>query len=179
MMSLSRTGESDRHRPFANSTHTDKSLDAAIKLKSVVRHKKTERLLDYYIDIHPGSCLPGRADINPMAIPTILSNITLMDVQKKPCRFKYRVAGSSIYDQWGIDPTGLYLDEFMGSSVTIHPYIDRKTVLKTGLPVYRYGLPDIEFLTSYANMEYLHLPLASDGTNVDMILSSIIYLVDA
>ncbi len=152
-----------------------KSLKAAYSLLSVIKSAGARKMLEYYIEIHPADRLPNRENFNPMAIPSILPNIVLVDVVRNPFRFKYRLAGTEVYNQWGFEVTGKYIDELVQAPNTKHSQIDRVAVVATRQPIHRFGMPDLEFRTSFREMEYLHLPFAEDGQNVDMILSYLGY----
>jgi len=156
----------------------ERSLEKVWHLKTVVRGKEANQLLDYYLSVHPKDKLPGRELFDPMAIPSILPNIVLVDVCRSPYRFKFRVVGNEICENWNSNPVGQYFDEFVGGIENKYAHIDRVAVVEKKDPIYRYSLPDVEFRTSFAKMESLHLPLASDGENVDMIVSTIVYQMD-
>ncbi len=152
-----------------------RSLKMAKNLRTFLHSKKAKILLDYYIKIHPHSHLPSREDFNPMAIPSVLPNLVLVDVCRAPYRFKYRLAGTSIYDNWGFDPTGQYLDTLISKPNSKHSQIDRVAVVATRQPIHRYEMPDLDFRMAFKEIEYLHLPFSRDGENVDMILSLLGY----
>ncbi|MBL4905987.1 MAG: PAS domain-containing protein [Sneathiella sp.] len=134
--------------------------------------------LDYYLKIHPEISLPSRDDFDPFEIPALLQSVTLVDVERNPYRFKYRVMGSNVTYNMEFEGTGKYLDELVPGVETQFPHLDRVTVVESGLPVYRLGEASVSFRADFADLERVHLPLASDGKTVDMVLSAFIYFSD-
>src|SRR5258708_36707350 len=55
------------------------------------------RLYDYWVKIRPGGvALPGRQHLDPIEIPDLLPYFFLIDVEKEPLRFRYRVVGTTL-----------------------------------------------------------------------------------
>jgi hypothetical protein len=139
-------------------------------------HPKLKRLYDYWLSIHPGTRLPGRQHVDPTAIPDLLSYVFLIDIERNPLRFKYRLVGTEYARMMGHDLTGRYLDE-------VHPgfpgpirdqYIE---IAEHGQFAYRKGrVMFAAALRDHFLVERLALPLARNGADVDMILGAIIHL---
>src|SRR5260370_24175935 len=72
---------------------------------------KLKRLYDYWLSIHPHAGLPGRQHFDPTAIPDLLPYIFMVDIERNPLRFKYRLVGTEYVRMIGRDLTGRYLDE--------------------------------------------------------------------
>ncbi len=68
-------------------------------------------LRDYWRTLRGRKTMPGRHDIDPVDIPTLLSKIALVDVFYHPLRFRYRLVGTSIVQLAERDATGDWLDE--------------------------------------------------------------------
>ena len=133
-------------------------------------------LYDYWISIHPAAGLPGRQHLDPSEIPRLLPNVFLVDVRRDPLRFKYRLVGTEYVRLMGRELTGSYLDE-------VHPgffgLIRRQYTEATEFrrPAYRkgpimYANPDRRYL----GMERIIVPLATNGTTVDMIMGGVVYI---
>src|SRR5690348_16758606 len=58
-----------------------------------------------------GGDLPGRGDIAPDQIRDLLPNIMIVDVERSPLRFRYRLVGTRVVEYNGIEFTGRYLGE--------------------------------------------------------------------
>src|SRR5258708_34230503 len=66
------------------------------------------RLYDYWVKIRPGDvALPGRQHLNPIEIPDLLPYFFLIDVEKEPLRFRYRVGGTTLETELGHKLTGV------------------------------------------------------------------------
>ncbi|MCK5575354.1 MAG: PAS domain-containing protein, partial [Sphingomonadales bacterium] len=62
----------------------------------------------YWESIRPDGQIPGREDLKPADIPTLLPNILLMEVRPDPERkLLVRLAGTYLRDLWKVEPTGL------------------------------------------------------------------------
>jgi hypothetical protein len=138
-------------------------------------HSKLRHLHDYWLSIHPGSGLPGRQHLDPCDIPGLLPYVFLVNVERDPLRFKYRLVGTDYVRMMGSDLTGRYLDE-------VHPsfpgpireqYVE---LAEYGRPAYRKGHVMRAAMQRDFVIERLALPLARNGIDVDMILGAIIQL---
>jgi hypothetical protein len=140
-------------------------------------HPKIHRLMDYWRSLHPAEgLLPGRQHVDPGAIANLLPHLFLVDVERVPLRFKYRLVGTDYVQMMGRDLTGEYLD-------TVHPgfpgpileqYIDtvehRRPAYRKGPVMYANAKKD------YLTVERLIVPLARNGAEVDMIMGVILHL---
>src|SRR5260221_14317471 len=59
-------------------------------------HPGLQRLYEYWKAIHPLQGLPGRQEFDPAAVPDLLPNLWMLDVQREPFRLRYRLFGTSI-----------------------------------------------------------------------------------
>lgn len=53
--------------------------------------------------------VPRRADFDPNHLRELLSNIVVMEVERDPLRFRYRLVGTRVVEFNNLDFTGLYL----------------------------------------------------------------------
>ncbi len=131
----------------------------------------------YWLSIHPAAGgLPGRQHVDPCAIPHLLPHLFLVDVERPPLRFRYRLVGTAFVELMGCDRTGCYLDE-------VHPgfhgevrrhYVD---AVEQRRPVYRKGRAIFSVEAKrFLGMERILVPIAANGTDVDMILGGIVYI---
>lgn len=122
------------------------------------------------IALSPG-LLPGRHNFRPTDIPRLLQWIWLVDVQRKPLRFKYRLVGTAHVDAAGSNPTGRWYDD-------IHPRFRQSTAYPQFVAVaeqaqmafYR-GPPVYVIDDKHKTIERLILPMAQNGRDVDMLLA--------
>jgi len=111
--------------------------------------------------------LPSRRDIDPLELPYVMGNVILVDVERTPLRFRYRLAGSNITHRMGFDPTGHYVDQHPDPTM-------RERIRRNYLDVERSGLPkpfarDEIVDGRVRRYDALMLPLSNDGVTVSMI----------
>ena len=53
----------------------------------------------------------SRAEIDPGEIKSLLPHVGLVDIERAPLRFRYRLAGTEIVKGYGLEVTGRYLDQ--------------------------------------------------------------------
>lgn len=133
--------------------------------------------LGYLQRIHPADRLPGRRDIDPLHIPTLLDHVVLAEVHRQPetsqgaqqpARFFVRIAGEAIVRALPEPVLNRYVGDDIRGNV-------RQTVLETGTMYYWYGPPRMKFRYDFDDVEYVHCPLAEDGLNIDRIFSAFYY----
>lgn len=137
---------------------------------------RIRRLYDYWRSVHPASGgLPGRQHIDPAAISELLPWLWMVDVERNPLRFRYRLVGTEQVSVMEADLTGRYLDEahprFL-SSLTYPQYPAAAEHAEVG---YHRGPPTFHINKDYVSIERLLLPLAKDGQEVDKLLAITVY----
>ena len=136
---------------------------------------KIRALYAYWRSIHPlAGGLPGRQHFDPIDVPALLRWLWLIDVQREPLRFRYRLVGTEQVRVMKRDPTGLWLDEAHPLFVASETY-PQFVAAFDGHCGYRRGQPLFHLPRELVSMERLLLPLAQDGATVDMILAITIY----
>lgn len=134
-------------------------------------HPKLERLYRYWLSINPGNGLPGRQHVDPIAIPDLLPNIWLLDVQREPFRLRYRLVGTRIVERLGREVTGDWLDEAHPHLAGDPQYFERyRSVVLSRVSSWRRGPPFFRQDEHVAEIENLILPLASNGNDVDILM---------
>ena len=142
-------------------------------------HSKIREIFDYWQSIRPATgVLPARRHFDPLAVPALLPNIRLIDVQREPLRFRYRLVGTRIVEAHGYDMTGQWLDEahpeFRSDTPVRREYL---TVIEERRPSYRRGKPVFGVNEEkYTGIERLLLPFAADGATVDILLAMAVFL---
>jgi hypothetical protein len=134
--------------------------------------EELRQLRDYWAGkCRPDGQLPRRADIDPLEMRFALGHLILTDVEPgaRP-RFRHRLIGTHIVERAGYDATGRYLDEIPETELAARAADSYARVLVTKRPVWQI-LDDIVDGRS-TKLELMRLPLASDGENVDMVLSA-------
>lgn len=152
--------------------------DAAIKLDTSSWHASSRRLLGYWTSIHPSDGrLPGRQHFDPTQVAMLLPNIVLVDVHRLPSlRFRYRLLGTRLDAVIGEPLAGRWLDQVYARDPGARALLDAyAAVARSGRPNWRRGDPYVGSDPLCREVEVLRLPLASDGTVVDLILGLTMY----
>ncbi len=118
--------------------------------------------------------IPARGDIDPIIdLGHIVQHLFLVDVERDPLRFRFRLVGTEVADHVGKDMTGKYLDqlvEFDAQYARVKP--DYETTVERRAAT----VSPVRFLTKdgrrHINYERLLLPLSDDGRTVNMILGA-------
>jgi len=131
----------------------------------------------YWSEIRPeGRPMPGRQHFDPVAIPRLLPMIRLYDVYRHPWRFRYRLMGTELVRQVGRDLTGTWFDDKEATPQVSRSYANLVFVA-AGLGIsYRRGFPVFNAAhKDYLTSERIMLPLARDGSTVDIVLALTAY----
>jgi hypothetical protein len=140
---------------------------------------KIQVLYNYWQSIHPGGgALPGRRHLDPIDIPELLPNIWMIDVQRPPLRFRFRLVGTEIVKFTGRDVTGRWLDEIYPDYEKTDAFRMHRDCAESGRPGYRKSGVLSNPGRNYVEAERLYLPLAEDGQEVDIVLVMTLYIGD-
>ncbi len=145
------------------------------KILDTITQWQLRQLLQYWLQIHPKAKLPSRKDFDPSSLVEALPYIAMMDVEKNPFRLKFRLIGTAVTRAFGRDFTGKYFDEEFEDYQSSVGYQQRKTVSETGMPMHYFGKGNLKYNLDFTTVEWILLPLASDGKSVDIVISAISY----
>jgi hypothetical protein len=127
--------------------------------------------LHAYWDARRGSRpMPARADIDPVEIPWILGNISLIEVRGQG-DYHWRLDGSNL--------TAFFGCEMTGRSISEYPYPAFIEKMRATLDeAVRAGGPSrlVRRFTSQSqkwDYETLYLPLSGDGRHIDMLIQAL------
>jgi len=133
-------------------------------------------LLRYWRSIRPaGAAFPGRQHFDPVAIPRLLPWLWLMDVQRAPLRFRFRVMGTEQTAFIGDDPTGRWVDERFPKLLDKLTYKHFVACAERGAMTYQCPLPVAHVDKRYMSSERICLPMARNGRDIDMVLAMSIF----
>jgi hypothetical protein len=138
-------------------------------------HPRVRAMIDYWLSIHPSEGLPGRQHFDPVAVPKLLANTGLIEVSGNPPRFRVRLYGTGLVAAVGHDLTGRWYDDIFDRFEETAQHRDFLHVVSTATPHWRRGRLRIPAEKNYHFLERVHLPLASDGRTVDMILTFAVF----
>lgn len=135
-----------------------------------------QRLYDYWRSKRRGDRLPGRADLDPMEIPDLLSRLVLIDVARgeRGCRYRFRLVGTEVVAAIGQDLTGQWLDQIGGVGRTDPVIASYDRVVATRSP---HAWRNIVHVEGREHVGYRRLicPLAADGETVDMLIGVFVF----
>lgn len=122
-----------------------------------------------------GREFPARRDFDPAELKFILGSLLILDVQPGP-RFRFRLHGTKLVMLAGYDMTGRDVEDL--------PVLENRRVLATRCRLLLDERRPMAIRMSRPlegrryNYEALWLPLASDGSSIDMLMCGLIYLDD-
>lgn len=150
------------------------NLVALKGIQAIARLSMVRAMLEYYATIHPADRLPSRADFDPLGIPRLLPNLMLVKVDRIRRRFRVKVVGDAVAMALPVPLHGRWLDEIRPEEGLDPARLigSRLAVLDSGRLAHSYGRSDTRFSLDFANLEYVHCPLAEDGMQVDHILTA-------
>ncbi len=127
-------------------------------------------LYRYWLGKRGDRAMPARKDIDPAEIPALIPYLTIVDKVGDKCR--YRLVGTAVVREVGIDPTGSFVGFYVSydpTSVAAFQTMGNR-VVSTGRPHLADG--QYELKPGFVhNFLVLLLPLSDDGTNVNMVLA--------
>lgn len=121
----------------------------------------------YWLVIKGDRPMPGRADLHPSDIVSLLPNISLIDVEHDTQRYRMRLVGTETVKALGKDITGKYLDEV--PEIETHLKSRYEWIVREKRP---YVISDRLHWSSksFLNFCSVGLPLSNEGQNVDIIM---------
>lgn len=151
-----------------------RNIDALYRIYGMARSADLRTFIDHMIAIHPYDRLPARTDFDPLAVPQLLPGIVLVQVERdgQRTRFHTKLVGQNVVDAAPVRIANRYLDEFaaeIGGAGEI--LSSRQSVIDTQVSFLMQSTPIMPFAYKMQYVEYLHCPLAADGSQVDHILS--------
>ena len=133
----------------------------------------------YWQSICPLGRLPGRIHFDPLDIPKLLPNIRLLDViEIGPHRYRVRLIGTEHTKQLGYDPTGQWYETITSWFRNSVVERDLEQVCQLKQPIYRKGPTIVPYESGTKIIERVHVPFASDGHDVDLIMSLTLFHPD-
>lgn len=132
-------------------------------------HPSLQELYEYWDRKRGSRLMPGRGDIDPVDLKTMLPLLILIDVVPDPRRYIYRLVGTHEVEMRGGDPTGKAVAEayYAESAEDTARYLDH--VVTTRQPVLYRGIYQ-PLSTRTQREDVLFLPLSKDDETVTMIL---------
>ncbi len=137
-------------------------------------HPQVRELLYYWMrNCTAEGHLPSRQSIDRIELSELLPRMWILDVQRSPWRFRYRMAGCAFAAAIGRTIGNDWYDELRPLAWAANR-TRLITTVRDGMPTWRRGAMPMEDDTfefsGWSEVENLMLPLASDGIHVDAVL---------
>lgn len=130
-----------------------------------------EELFAYWASLRQSGRLPGRRDIDPEGFKRLLPTVSLIDVLPGEGRrdYRLRLAGTGLYTVYGREITGRALGDVYGPRAAEYWREELDKIVDDRRP--GVGCHNLSWRgAGHLSLLWLRLPLASNGTDVDMIL---------
>jgi hypothetical protein len=85
----------------------------------LIKSKSIRALYDWWSANAGPAGIPDRNDFDLIEHRLLMPNVLISDVEAEPFRIRYRLVGTRIVHNLGVDFTGRYLDEFLGPNFTV------------------------------------------------------------
>jgi hypothetical protein len=127
----------------------------------------------YWQDQRGERRFPARSNIDPLAMRGALGNISLVEVQHEPLRFRLRLVGSYQTARLGFDPTGMWLDEMPAPEYRALLISRLQGILQRPEPLLVHNRQLMD--DRWYDYETIWLPIANDGDRIDMVMACQIF----
>lgn len=137
-------------------------------------------LYSYWLRHWNGNKLPGRQDIDPIAMgAAVLPLLLLTEIVPREgpgYRLRYRLVGSEIEARFNSRMAGRFIDELMHGEYLA--YIERLYGDAIAQRAAVYTESAYQHLTSATFTKRLLLPLSSDGKAIDIVMGAQVFYID-
>jgi hypothetical protein len=127
------------------------------------------RVYEYWLSKKGERRAPARRDLDPADLRDVLPTTLLIDVTRDPWRFTYRLAGTLTERIHGVELTGRAIDTLKPPAFAAMLQNELIELAERVEPQFVY----LEFINQMGvprGYHVLRLPLAADGSTVDMVL---------
>jgi hypothetical protein len=140
-----------------------------------IRTPSLQRLYCDWAARRGGRDFPARRDFDVLDLDYIIGNLSLLDVSYRPLRFRFRVQASRVTERVGYEMTGKDLDMLPAPGTRDAVRRHFVAVINRREPVVQ--MRERRILDDRVlPCEVLALPLAHDGTTIDMLMTGLVWL---
>lgn len=100
---------------------------------------------------------PDKSFLDPLRLRFLLGSLSLLEVQAKPLRFRYRLVGTDIVERLGFELTGKWVDEHPIPAIRALLLQGSSTICREAKPVY--GRLQMRVLGQDWTLEAIGVPL--------------------
>ncbi len=142
---------------------------------NVVSAASVRQFHDYWLELRGTRRFPTKAEFDITAIPTLASNLLLLNVYYDPLDFEYRIIGEDIALRFK-NLKGQRVREKVLFNVGKSAYLNYCAVVETRRPQFMEGwVPMNERGDQPCHLSRVHCPLSTDGETIDHIVSCIAF----
>ena len=134
--------------------------------------RRLERLHAYWAAARGTRALPARTDIDPVDLRFLLGHLILIDVLDRARQFRVRLQGTELERWMGGNLTGKTIDQMRSAPLAALAQECLTRAVETRAPYHRIGEQAVDDIPR--RFEALILPLAADGTVVNMLLAAVL-----
>jgi len=127
-----------------------------------------EQGLDYWDGKRAGRRMPARRDIEPTEILDLLPYVVLIDVERAPLDFRYRLVGTAVASRFGRDHTGVRFSTLPQQAKGTAVWNTATRILEEKRPIVSH-VPYVGYNRWIHNYRDISLPLSEDNDTVNMI----------
>ena len=133
------------------------------------------RFHDYWLALRGARRFPTKAEFDITAIPSLASNLLLLNVYYDPLDFEYRIIGEDIAIRFK-NLKGRRVREAVLVNVGKSAYLNYCAVVETGRPQFMEGWITLTDRGDQpCHLSRVHCPLSTDGETIDHIVSCIAF----
>ena len=136
--------------------------------------RELKNLLDIWDALRHGRRMPARADLNLFDLKPHLGNLLLVDVEREPLRFRYRLVGTKITNVVHRDVTGQYFEDIYTGRLLDSMIEVQSWVVNECAPLRVFSRTGHPHTRVYA-YEGLLLPLSANGETANMVLGELLF----
>jgi hypothetical protein len=126
--------------------------------------------LDYWDSKRAGRRMPARRDIEPTEILDLLPYVVLIDVERDPLDFRYRLVGTAVATRFGHDHTGSRFSTLPQQAEGSAVWKTAVRILDERRPIVSH-IPFVGFHRWVQNYRDISMPLSEDNDTVNMIFA--------
>ena len=127
-----------------------------------------EQGLDYWDSKRAGRRMPARRDIEPTEILDLLPYVVLIDVEREPLDFRYRLVGTAVAARFGHDRTGERFSALLPPAEGGEVWKTAVRILEEKRPIVSH-IPYVGFHRWVQNYRDISMPLSENNEVVNMI----------
>ena len=122
-----------------------------------------DEIVAYWRSFYHDSVLPDRQETDPIEFPRHLSGISLLDVERNPWRFRFRLLSDDLVDHHGANLIGRWMDDVFPHFLGTRTELDLIATAESQAPVYRRGKPLMTYEKAFVEIERIPLPFCNSG----------------